>query len=102
MLGTLLPDLIMKLPKMKAGLLLALVKDTQVRSSREQAILTFTLASLQHWVPGIVQMSDTTSICSLCHVWCYSHQMHETATGLGVVVVERAPWDISGRDSPIK
>ncbi len=30
MLGTLLPDLIMKLPKMKAGLLLALVKDTEV------------------------------------------------------------------------
>ena len=30
MLGTLLPDLIEKLPKMKAGLLLALVKDTEV------------------------------------------------------------------------
>ena len=30
MLGTLLPDLIMKLPKMKADLLLALVKDTEV------------------------------------------------------------------------
>ena len=33
MLGTLLPDLIAKLPKMKAALLLALVKDTQVESS---------------------------------------------------------------------
>ena len=32
MLGTLLPDLIAKLPKMKAALLLALVKDTQVES----------------------------------------------------------------------
>ena len=33
MLGTLLPDLIMKLPKMKAGLLLALVRDTEVLCS---------------------------------------------------------------------
>ena len=32
LLGTLLPDLIAKLPKMKAALLLALVKDTQVES----------------------------------------------------------------------
>ena len=30
MLGTLLPDLIAKLPKMKAALLVALVEDTQV------------------------------------------------------------------------
>ena len=30
MLGTLLPDLTAKLPSMKAALLLALVKDTQV------------------------------------------------------------------------
>lgn len=30
-LGTLLPDLIAKLPQMKASLLLALVKDTQVQ-----------------------------------------------------------------------
>lgn len=33
LLGTLLPDLIAKLPKMKAALLLALVKNTQVESS---------------------------------------------------------------------
>lgn len=32
LLGTLLPDLIAKLPRMKAALLLALVKDTQVKS----------------------------------------------------------------------
>ena len=32
LLGTLLPDLIAKLPRMKAALLLALVKDTQVES----------------------------------------------------------------------
>ena len=52
MLGTLLPDLIVKLPKMKAGLLLALVKDTEVphsspanlRKSQDTSTAYFSLA----------------------------------------------------------
>jgi hypothetical protein len=63
-LGTLLPDLIAKLPQMKASLLLALVKDTQVQPCHICLLEIVELPNLH----------TCTSVVSSCKSWPESGQ----------------------------